>query len=159
MRAVVQRVSEAAVRVDGAVAAQIGAGLVVLLGVGKGDADSDAQYLAEKVAHLRILDDDAGQMNRSVLDTAGQVLVVSQFTLYGDVRRGRRPGWSDAAPPEEARRLYEQFVVPPFAAWAFPSRPESSGRRCGWRSSTRGPSPCCSTADGSSDGGRDVGPA
>jgi D-aminoacyl-tRNA deacylase len=111
MRAVVQRVSEAAVRVDGAVAAQIGAGLVVLLGVGKGDADSDAEYLAEKVAHLRILDDDAGQMNRSVLDTAGQVLVVSQFTLYGDVRRGRRPGWSDAAPPEEARRLYEQFVA------------------------------------------------
>jgi D-tyrosyl-tRNA(Tyr) deacylase len=111
MRAVVQRVSEAAVRVDGAVAAQIGAGLVVLLGVGKGDSDSDAEYLAEKVAHLRILDDDAGQMNRSVLDTAGQVLVVSQFTLYGDVRRGRRPGWSDAAPPEEARRLYEQFVT------------------------------------------------
>ncbi len=110
MRAVVQRVSEAAVRVDGAVAAQIGVGLVVLLGVGKDDADSDAEYLAEKVAHLRILDDDAGQMNRSVLDTAGQVLVVSQFTLYGDARRGRRPGWSDAAPPEEARRLYEQFV-------------------------------------------------
>ncbi len=110
MRAVVQRVSEATVRVDGVVAAQIGAGLMVLLGVGKDDADSDADYLAEKVAHLRVLDDDAGQMNRSVLDTAGQVLVVSQFTLYGDVRRGRRPGWSDAAPPEDARRLYERFV-------------------------------------------------
>jgi D-aminoacyl-tRNA deacylase len=111
MRAVVQRVSEATVRVDGVVAAQIGAGLLVLLGVGKDDADSDAEYLAEKVAHLRVLDDDAGQMNRSVLDTAGQVLVVSQFTLYGDARRGRRPGWSDAAPPEDARRLYERFVA------------------------------------------------
>jgi D-aminoacyl-tRNA deacylase len=111
MRAVVQRVSEAAVRVDGVVAAQIGAGLLVLLGVGKGDADSDADYLAEKVAHLRILDDDLGQMNRSILDAARQVLVVSQFTLYGDARRGRRPGWGDAAPPDEARRLYERFVA------------------------------------------------
>jgi D-tyrosyl-tRNA(Tyr) deacylase len=110
VRAVVQRVSEAAVRIDGSVVGQIGPGLVVLLGVGKGDAESDADYLAEKVAHLRILDDEAGQMNRSVLETRGHVLVVSQFTLYGDARRGRRPGWSDAAPPEEANGLYERFV-------------------------------------------------
>jgi len=111
VRAVVQRVSEAAVRVDGSVVGQIGPGLVVLLGVGKGDVDSDADYLAEKVANLRILDDEAGQMNRSVLDTRGHVLVVSQFTLYGDARRGRRPGWSAAAPPEEANGLYERFVA------------------------------------------------
>jgi len=111
VRAVVQRVSEAAVRVDGSVVGQIGPGLVVLLGVGKGDAGSDADYLAEKVAHLRVLDDDAGQMNRSVLDARGQLLVVSQFTLYGDARRGRRPGWSEAAPPEEAEPLYERFVA------------------------------------------------
>jgi D-tyrosyl-tRNA(Tyr) deacylase len=111
VRAVVQRVSEAAVRVEGSVVGQIGPGLVVLLGVGKGDAESDADYLAEKVANLRILDDEAGQMNRSVLETRGQVLVVSQFTLYGDARRGRRPGWSEAAPPEEANGLYERFVA------------------------------------------------
>jgi D-tyrosyl-tRNA(Tyr) deacylase len=110
MRAVVQRVSEAAVRVEGTVVGRIGPGLAVLLGVGKGDAVSDADYLADKVANLRILDDQAGQMNRSILDTGGHVLVVSQFTLYGDARRGRRPGWSDAAPPEEAKRLYERFV-------------------------------------------------
>jgi D-tyrosyl-tRNA(Tyr) deacylase len=110
MRAVVQRVSEAAVRVEGTVVGRIGPGLAVLLGVGKGDAESDADYLADKVANLRILDDQAGQMNRSILDTGGHVLVVSQFTLYGDARRGRRPGWSDAAPPEEAKRLYERFV-------------------------------------------------
>jgi D-tyrosyl-tRNA(Tyr) deacylase len=111
VRAVVQRVSEAAVRVEGSVVGQIGPGLVVLLGVGKGDAESDADYLAEKVANLRILDDEAGQMNRSVFETRGQVLVVSQFTLYGDARRGRRPGWSEAAPPEEANGLYERFVA------------------------------------------------
>jgi D-tyrosyl-tRNA(Tyr) deacylase len=110
MRAVVQRVSEAAVRVEGREVGRIGPGLAVLLGVGKGDAESDADYLADKVANLRILDDPAGQMNRSILDTGGPVLVVSQFTLYGDARRGRRPGWSDAAPPEEAKRLYERFV-------------------------------------------------
>jgi D-tyrosyl-tRNA(Tyr) deacylase len=79
--------------------------------LGKGDAESDADYLAEKVANLRILDDEAGQMNRSVFETRGQVLVVSQFTLYGDARRGRRPGWSEAAPPEEANGLYERFVA------------------------------------------------
>jgi D-tyrosyl-tRNA(Tyr) deacylase len=111
MRAVVQRVSEAAVRVDGSVVGRIGPGLVVLLGVGRGDGDADATYLAEKVANLRIVDDEAGQMNRSVLETHGHVLVVSQFTLFGDARRGRRPAWSDAAPPEEADPLYQRFVA------------------------------------------------
>jgi D-tyrosyl-tRNA(Tyr) deacylase len=110
MRAVVQRVSSASVSVAGREAGRIGPGLLVLLGVGHGDGEKDADYLADKVVNLRIFADDAGQMNRSVLDTAGGVLVVSQFTLYGDCRRGRRPGYSDAAPPEEANRLYEYFT-------------------------------------------------
>jgi D-tyrosyl-tRNA(Tyr) deacylase len=111
MRAVVQRVSEAAVSVGGELVSAIGPGLLVLLGVGKEDAEADADYLSDKVANLRIFEDDAGQMNRSVLDTKGAVLVVSQFTLYGDARRGRRPGFSSAAPPEEAIRLYRYFVT------------------------------------------------
>jgi D-aminoacyl-tRNA deacylase len=111
MRAVVQRVSEASVRVDGAVVSRIGAGLLILLGVGREDGEADAHDLAEKVANLRILADDEGRMNRSLLDTGGEALVVSQFTLYGDARKGRRPGYTDAAPPEEANRLYEQFVA------------------------------------------------
>lgn len=110
MRAVVQRVSEAAVRVEGRVVGQIGAGLLVLLGVGKGDQEADADYLAEKILNLRIFADAQGQMNLSVLDTSGEVLAVSQFTLYADTRRGRRPGYSAAAPPEEANRLYRYFV-------------------------------------------------
>ena len=110
MRAVVQRVAEAAVRVDGEVVGQIGPGALVLLGVGQGDAEADADYLADKVLHLRIFPDEGGQMNRSVLDTRGELLAVSQFTLYGDTRRGRRPGFSAAAPPEEANRLYRYFV-------------------------------------------------
>jgi D-aminoacyl-tRNA deacylase len=110
MRAVVQRVTEAAVRVDGQVVGQIGAGLLVLLGVGQGDQESDADYLAEKILNLRILADAEGQMNLSVLDTRGDLLAVSQFTLYADTRRGRRPGYSAAAPPEEANRLYRYFV-------------------------------------------------
>src|SRR5438093_5807498 len=110
MRAVIQRVAEAAVRVDGQVVGQVGPGLLVLLGVGQGDEESDADYLAEKVLHLRIFPDEAGQMNLSVLDTRGEVLAVSQFTLYGDTRRGRRPGYSSAAAPEEANRLYRRFV-------------------------------------------------
>lgn len=110
VRAVVQRVSEASVRVGGEVVGQIGRGLVVLLGVGQGDAPEDALYLAEKTLHLRIFPDEAGQMNRSVTDVQGGILVVSQFTLYGDARKGRRPGYSDAAGPEEATRLYEYFV-------------------------------------------------
>jgi len=110
VRAVVQRVAEAAVRVDGEVVGQIGPGALVLLGVGQGDAEADADYLADKVLHLRIFPDEGGQMNRSVLDTRGELLAVSQFTLYGDTRRGRRPGFSAAAPPEEANRLYRYFV-------------------------------------------------
>jgi len=111
MRAVIQRVSEAAVRVEGGVVGRIGAGLLVLLGVGQGDGEDDADYLAEKTLNLRIFPDAAGQMNRSVTDVGGGILVVSQFTLYGDVRRGRRPGYSSAAAPEEANRLYERFVA------------------------------------------------
>jgi len=110
VRAVVQRVSEAAVRVDGRVVGEIGAGVLVLLGVGQGDAEADADYLADKVLNLRIFPDGAGQMNLSVLDTRGGVLAVSQFTLYGDTRRGRRPGFPSAAAPDEANRLYRYFV-------------------------------------------------
>jgi D-aminoacyl-tRNA deacylase len=110
MRAVVQRVSEASVRVDGRAVGAIGPGLLVLLGVGRDDAEADADYLAGKVVNLRVFPDEAGHMNRSVLETGGSVLVVSQFTLYGDARRGRRPGYSSAAVPETANGLYEHFV-------------------------------------------------
>jgi D-tyrosyl-tRNA(Tyr) deacylase len=110
VRAVVQRVSEASVRVDGATVGEIGPGLVVLLGVGRDDRERDAEYLADKVVNLRVFPDEAGQMNRSVVDVGGGVLVVSQFTLLGDVRRGRRPSYGEAAPPQEADRLYTHFV-------------------------------------------------
>jgi len=110
MRAVVQRVSRARVTVDQQVAGDIGLGLLVLLGVGHEDAESDAAYLAEKILGLRIFEDVDGKMNRSVVDVGGSVLTVSQFTLYGDVRRGKRPSFDAAAPPELARRLYELFV-------------------------------------------------
>jgi D-tyrosyl-tRNA(Tyr) deacylase len=110
MRAVVQRVTRGSVTIAGEVVGEIGNGLVVLLGVARDDARSDADYLAEKIAALRIFDDDAGKMNLSVRDTGGGVLIVSQFTLYGDVRRGLRPSWSDAAAPEIAEPLYEYFV-------------------------------------------------
>jgi D-tyrosyl-tRNA(Tyr) deacylase len=110
VRAVVQRVAEASCLVEGSVAGAIGPGLVVLLGVGRADTEADADYLAEKVLTLRVFPDEAGQMNRSVQDTGGGLLVVSQFTLQGDARRGRRPSYVDAAPPEEANRLYERFV-------------------------------------------------
>jgi D-tyrosyl-tRNA(Tyr) deacylase len=110
VRAVVQRVKEASVAVGGERVSAIGKGLLVLLGVGREDAETDADYLAEKVVHLRVFEDEAGQMNRSVLETGGAVLVVSQFTLYGDARRGRRPGYSAAAAPDEANRLYRYFV-------------------------------------------------
>ena len=110
MRAVVQRVSRCRVSVDGKTAGEIGSGLLVLLGVGKEDTEAAAHYLAEKILGLRIFEDDAGKMNVSVLDKQGEVLVVSQFTLYGDVRRGKRPSFDGAARPEEARRLYEYFV-------------------------------------------------
>jgi D-tyrosyl-tRNA(Tyr) deacylase len=110
MRAVVQRVGEASVSVDGAVVGSIDRGLLVLLGVGREDAESDTAYLAEKIVHLRVFSDAEGLMNLSVKDVAGSLLVVSQFTLYGDCRRGRRPGYSEAAPPELAERLYRAFV-------------------------------------------------
>lgn len=110
MRAVVQRVRRAAVTVEGRVAGAIGPGLVVLLGVGRMDSGHDADWLADKVAGLRIFADAAGQMNRSVAEAEGALLVVSQFTLFGDCRRGRRPSYSAAAEPEEARRLYLAVV-------------------------------------------------
>jgi len=110
MRAVVQRVSRAKVMVNDWTAGEIGLGLVVLLGVGQADSEADAIYLAEKIAGLRICEDSDRKMNRSVLDAGGSVLAVSQFTLYGDVRRGKRPSFDAAAPPDPARRLYEFFV-------------------------------------------------
>ncbi len=110
MRAVVQRVSRAQVSVEGQVVGSIQEGLLVLLGVGGEDHEADAAYLAEKTAGLRIFQDEAGKMNRSVTEIAGQVLVVSQFTLFGDCRRGRRPGFSAAAPPELADQLYQHYV-------------------------------------------------
>jgi len=110
MRAVIQRVSEASVEISGEVVGKIGVGLLVLLAVARNDERGDADYLGEKITNLRIFADDEGKMNRSLLDTGGAMLVVSQFTLYGDVRRGRRPSYSDAAEPEKANELYEYFV-------------------------------------------------
>ncbi|PYU35420.1 MAG: D-tyrosyl-tRNA(Tyr) deacylase [Acidobacteria bacterium] len=111
MRAVVQRVSRARVVVEGRTTGQIASGLLVLLGVARGDTAEQAAYLAEKIAHLRIFDDEQGKMNRSLLEAGGAALVVSQFTLYGDARGQRRPSFIQAAPPEEAARLYEEFVT------------------------------------------------
>jgi len=110
IRAVVQRVSRAQVTVGGNVCGQIGRGLLVLLGVGNGDTEAHADYLADKIAGLRIFEDENGKMNLAVGEVEGSVLVVSQFTLYGDVRRGKRPSFDAAARPEDARRLYEYFV-------------------------------------------------
>ena len=120
MRAVVQRVSRAQVVIAGEVSGQIGLGLLILLGVGRDDTEADANYLAEKIAGLRVFEDDSGKMNRSVQDVGGSVLAVSQFTLYSDVRRGKRPSFDAASPPEKARQLYEFFV----------ERIRSTGLRC-----------------------------
>ena len=120
MRAVVQRVSRAQVTVGEETTGEIGLGLLVLLGIGRDDTEADANYLAEKIAGLRVFEDDSGKMNRSVQDVGGSVLAVSQFTLYGDVRRGKRPSFDRASPPEKARQLYEFFV----------ERIRSTGLRC-----------------------------
>src|SRR5258708_7639857 len=111
MRAVLQRVREARVEANGTVTGAIGVGLLVLLGVSRSDSQDDADYLAEKIAGLRIFPDEQGRMNRSVTEIGGAVMVVSQFTLYGDCRRGRRPSFDEAATPAEARSLYEYFVA------------------------------------------------
>lgn len=110
MRAVVQRVLRGSVTVNNEVVGKIDHGLVVLLGVGKGDTADDARYLADKICQLRIFNDELGKLNLSVQEVEGSILAISQFTLYGDCRKGRRPSYSEAAPPEEARELYETFV-------------------------------------------------
>ncbi len=120
MRAVVQRVSRAKVTVNGETTGQIGPGLLVLLAVGQSDSETDVEYLCEKILGLRIFEDEQGKMNRAIGEVGGQMLVVSQFTLYGDVLRGKRPSFDAAAPPQRARELYEQFVV----------RVSSSGLQC-----------------------------
>lgn len=110
MIAVIQRVTESEVRVDDQTIGRIGPGLLVLLGVSRADEEKDADYLADKIAHLRIFEDDDGKMNRSLVDTGGEMLIVSQFTLLGNCRKGRRPSFVQAAPPEKAERLYDYFV-------------------------------------------------
>jgi D-aminoacyl-tRNA deacylase len=110
MRAVVQRVSRARVAVDGRTAGEVGAGLVVLVALGRNDDLATAASMAEKIVNLRIFNDDQGKMNRSLIDTGGEVLAISQFTLYGDARGQRRPSFIEAAPPEKGKELYEEFV-------------------------------------------------
>ena len=111
MRAVIQRVKRAEVWVDGDAVGRIGPGLLVLVGIGKDDNEKSGESLADKIAHLRIFDDEQGRMNRSLLETQGSVLCVSQFTLYGDCRKGRRPSYDRAAPPDLARPLYDAFLA------------------------------------------------
>ena len=111
MKVVLQRVSSAQVRVDDEVVGRIGRGLLVFVGVAREDRSEDADYIVAKIKDLRILDDDNGKMNLSVADTGGELLVVSQFTLYGDCRRGRRPSFDVAAPPDQARALYDELVA------------------------------------------------
>ncbi len=110
MRAVIQRVQRAAVRIDGVIHGEIGCGMVVLLGIRSGDTVTELQWLAEKTVNLRIFEDEQGKMNRSLADIDGEMLIISQFTLYGDCRKGRRPGFSSAALPEIAEPLYRQFI-------------------------------------------------
>ena len=111
MRAVVQRVSSSRVIVEGRIVGEIRKGLLVLLGVGKDDAEEDVDYIVDKVSGLRVFEDEGGKMNLSLMDVKGGVLVVPQFTLFGDVRRGKRPSFDEAAPPDKARRLYELCVA------------------------------------------------
>lgn len=110
MRCVVQRVTRASVRVEGETVGKIGAGLLILFGVGEKDAPSDLDWMVEKIVGLRIFEDEEGKMNRSVQEAGGEMLLVSQFTLYGDCRKGKRPSFSSAAPPEQAKVLFEQAV-------------------------------------------------
>lgn len=110
MRAVIQRVTGSTVKINGRIKSKTGPGLLVLLGVAGEDSEEDARYLADKVAHLRIFPDDKGKMNLSLLDVEGEAMVVSQFTLYGDCRKGRRPSFTAAAPPEKGRQLYQRFT-------------------------------------------------
>lgn len=110
MRAVVQRINEGSVWVDDREVARTGVGLLVLLGVNRGDTETDVDYMAEKISWLRIFEDAEGKMNRSLIEIGGEMLVVSQFTLYGDCRKGRRPSFTEAAPPDLAESLYERFV-------------------------------------------------
>lgn len=110
MRIVLQRVTQGRVLVDGGTVSEIGPGLVILLGIGQDDGEDQARYLAGKIANLRIFEDDAGKMNRSVLDVGGGAIVISQFTLYADTRKGRRPSFTDAAPPEVASPLVQRFA-------------------------------------------------
>ncbi|HBL36090.1 MAG TPA: D-tyrosyl-tRNA(Tyr) deacylase [Firmicutes bacterium] len=111
MRALIQRVSSARVRVEGEITGEIGPGLLVLLGIGHGDGEAEVRLLAEKMINLRIFEDDQGKMNRSLLEVNGAVLVISQFTLYADCRKGRRPNFLAAAPPEQSAELYERFIA------------------------------------------------
>jgi len=110
MKAIIQRVKKASVRVEGETIAQIGPGILVLLGVGAGDGRKDIEYLAEKISGIRIFEDEQGKMNLSVADIGGEMMVVSQFTLYADCRKGKRPSFTEAAPPGEAERLYLEFA-------------------------------------------------
>jgi len=111
MRALVQRVTRGSVAVDGELIGEIGKGLVILVGIGQGDEEKDARYLADKCVNLRIFADEAGKFNRSLLEVGGEILAISQFTLYGDASKGRRPSFIDAAPPEISRGLYDAFVT------------------------------------------------
>ena len=124
MRCVVQRVMEASVSVDGEVVGAIGPGLMILIGVSSEDTDADLKYMAEKAPNLRVFDDENGVMNRSILDVGGEILAVSQFTLYGDARGGRRPSYFRAAKPEQANAMYERLV----AAWREKGLTVATGR-------------------------------